>query len=102
MVEPRRSTSRIGEALPDNTIYCRCMKTITCKELGGPCDLAHHGATADEVIKAQDKHLNEIVAGGDDAHRDALKEMKGRWKHPIQGMGWYRQAKRDFAALPES
>ena len=27
--------------------------------------------------------------------------MKGRWKHPISGMGWYKQAKRDFAALPE-
>jgi hypothetical protein len=29
-----------------------------------------------------------------------LSEMKGRWKHPISGMGWYRSAKRDFAALP--
>jgi hypothetical protein len=78
------------------------MKTMTCKQLGGPCDLAHHGETADEVIKAQDKHLKAIVAGGDVAHEDALKEMKGRWKHPIAGMGWYKQAKQDFAAQPES
>jgi hypothetical protein len=77
------------------------MKTMTCKQLGGPCELPHHGATADEVIKAQDGHLKEMVAGGDDAHQGALKEMKGRWKHLISGMGWYRQAKRDFAALPE-
>jgi hypothetical protein len=28
--------------------------------------------------------------------------MKGRWKRPISGMGWYRQVKRDFAALPDS
>jgi hypothetical protein len=27
--------------------------------------------------------------------------MKGRWKHPIKGMGWYRDAKREFAALPD-
>jgi hypothetical protein len=77
------------------------MKTMTCKQLGGPCDLAFHGQTADEVIKAQDKHLNDIVAGGDEAHADALKQMKGRWKHPVAGMSWYRQAKRDFADLPE-
>jgi hypothetical protein len=77
------------------------MKTMTCKQMGGPCDFPHHGATADEVIKAQDSHLKEVVAGGDDAHQGALKEMKGRWKHPISGMGWYRQTKRDFAALPE-
>ena len=77
------------------------MKTMTCKQLGGPCDLALHGNTADEVIKAQDKHLNEMVAGGDDAHQGALKDMKGRWKHPIKGMGWYKNTKREFAALPE-
>jgi predicted small metal-binding protein len=77
------------------------MKTMTCKQLGGPCDFPLQGDTADEVIKAQDKHLNDIVSSGDEAHKNALKEMKGRWKHPISGMGWYRNAKRDFAALPE-
>jgi hypothetical protein len=30
-----------------------------------------------------------------------LTSMKGRWKHPISGMGWYKTVKRDFAALPE-
>jgi hypothetical protein len=69
--------------------------------MGGPCDFPHHGATADQVIKAQDSHLKEMVESGDDSHLGALKDMKGRWKHPISGMGWYRQTKRDFAALPE-
>lgn len=77
------------------------MKTMTCKELGGPCDVAHHGASANDVIKAQDRHLKESVAAGDETHQQALREMKGRWKNPLAGMGWYRRAKRDFAALPE-
>ena len=77
------------------------MKTMTCKQLGGPCDVAHHGQTANEVIKAQDKHLRDAVAGGDATHENALADMKGRWKRPISGMGWYRQAKRDFADLPD-
>jgi hypothetical protein len=76
------------------------MKTMTCKQLGGPCDLILHGNTADEVIKAQDTHLKEAVAKGDSTHEGALKDMKGRWKNPISGMGWYRKIKRDFAALP--
>jgi len=42
-----------------------------------------------------------MVASGDKAHESALNEMKGRWKNPISGMGWYRKTKRDFAALPE-
>ena len=79
----------------------RTMKTMTCQQLGGPCELAHHGSAADEIIKAQDRHLKEVVAKGDTAHQIALKDMLGRWKHPIKGMGWYKQVKKDFAGLPE-
>lgn len=74
---------------------------MTCQQLGGPCDLQLQGNTADEVIKAQDRHLKDAVANGDATHEGALKSMKGRWKNPIAGMGWYRTVKRDFAALPE-
>ena len=77
------------------------MKTMTCQQLGGACDLQLRGDTADEVIKAQDKHLREAVAAGDTTHEQALKEMKGRWKNPIKGMGWYKNTKREFAELPE-
>jgi predicted small metal-binding protein len=77
------------------------MKTMTCAQLGGACDLALHGETADEVIKAQDRHLREAVRGGDTAHEPALKEMKGRWRHPLKGMGWYRDTKAAFAELPD-
>jgi predicted small metal-binding protein len=76
------------------------MKTMTCKQLGGPCDFELHGETADEVIKAQDKHLRASVEGGDEAHKAALQEMKGRWKRPWSGLRWYRKTKQDFAALP--
>jgi hypothetical protein len=77
------------------------MKTMTCQQLGGPCDLALRGDTADEVIKLQDKHLQDAVAEGDTAHEQALKEMKGRWKNPLKGMGWYKNTKKEFAALPD-
>jgi hypothetical protein len=77
------------------------VKTMTCRQLGGPCDAGHRGENANEVIKAQDKHLKEMVAAGDEAHRDANEDMRGRWKHPISGLGWYRDTKKAFAALPE-
>lgn len=76
------------------------MRTMTCKDLGGPCDLPHRGATADEVIKAQDRHLRDAVARGDHAHDDALGAMKKRWRRPIAAMGWYKDVKRRFAELP--
>ena len=29
------------------------MKTMTCRQLGGPCDVQHQGDNADAVIKAK-------------------------------------------------
>jgi hypothetical protein len=78
------------------------MKAMTCQQLGGACDLVHRGETADEIIKAQDAHLKERVASGDELHAQALKEMKGRWKNPLSGMSWYRNVKKEFASLPEN
>ncbi len=77
------------------------MKAMTCRQLGGPCDHRHRGETADDVIRAQDDHLKEMVDQGGDEHQLASDEMKKRWRRPVSGMKWYRQAKRDFAELPE-
>ncbi len=77
------------------------MKTMTCKQLGGPCDLALSGETADDVIQAQDRHLRDAVKSGDSAHQEAHEAMKGRWRNPVKGMGWYRSTKKAFASLPE-
>jgi hypothetical protein len=73
---------------------------MTCRQMGGPCDAEFRGDNADDVIKSQDKHLKEMVASGDETHQDAHRDMQGRWKNPIAGMGWYRRTKKAFAALP--
>ena len=77
------------------------MKTMTCKQMGGSCDVTFQGNKADDVIKAEDKHLKEMVAKGDETHKSALKSMQDRWKNPISGMGWYTKTKKAFAVLPE-
>ncbi len=77
------------------------MKTMTCRQLGGPCDLAHHGKSADDVIKAQDQHLKDAEQADDVSHREAREAMKGRWRHPKKSLDWYRDAKEAFGRLPE-
>ena len=77
------------------------MKTMTCRQLGGPCDETYVTATADEVIKAQDRHLKDAVKAGDHTHGEARDAMKGRWRHPKKAMDWYTGIKRTFAELPE-
>jgi len=73
------------------------MTEMTCRQLGGPCDLVHAGNDANEIIKAQDEHLRAAVAAGQTDHEPALKDMKGRWRRPVSGLKWYRQVQRDFA-----
>ncbi|MEO3936495.1 hypothetical protein V3N99_07010 [Dermatophilaceae bacterium Soc4.6] len=77
------------------------MKTMTCRALGGACDLEHHGASADDVIKAQDRHLKDQEQAGDAQHQPARDAMKSRWRHPRKSMGWYTDTKAAYAALPE-
>lgn len=78
------------------------MKTMTCQQLGGPCDHAHTAETADEIIKAQDQHLKDAVKAGDSAHEQAAADMQGRWQNPAGGMEWYENTKQAFADLPEN
>lgn len=75
------------------------MKTMTCSDLGGPCNHEHRGETADQIIKAQDKHLRAAVKAGESAHIPARDEMKGRWLHPKRSLGWYNDVKKRFAEL---
>ena len=60
------------------------MKTMTCRQLGGACDLSRtEGEDANEVIKAQDLHLREAVADGDTDHEPALQGHEG----PLEAAG---------------
>ena len=77
------------------------MKTMTCTQLGGPCDLEHHGESADDVINAQDRHLKDAIKAGDATHQEARDAMKGRWRHPKKSMDWYNGVKKTFKDLPE-
>ena len=55
------------------------MKSMTCRQLGGACDLEHHGDDANVVIKAQDQHLKDAVAAGDrDEAGQLLTRVAGR------------------------
>jgi hypothetical protein len=77
------------------------MKPMTCRQLGGRCELAHHAVDHDEIIKAEDRHLRQTVESGSTEHEPALEDLKARWRRPISGLKWYRSIQRNFAALPE-
>ena len=77
------------------------MKTMTCRQLGGPCDHKLRAVTADQMIKDQDRHLRQAAKDGDATHQQAHEQMKNRWRHPMQSMTWYSGTKKAFTELPE-
>ncbi len=79
------------------------MKTMTCKQLYGPCDALIHGATAEEMMANSQKHAMEIVAKGDKVHIDAMEAMKKQHMSmtPEAVKQWMEKFQKDFAAWPE-
>ncbi|MBI4065087.1 DUF1059 domain-containing protein [Candidatus Gottesmanbacteria bacterium] len=79
------------------------MKTMTCKQLYGPCDALIHGATAEEMMENSQKHAMEMVAKGDNVHIDALEAMKKQYMNmtPEAQKQWMEKFQKDFAAWPD-
>ena len=74
------------------------MKAMTCRQLGGPCDLVHHGMTADEVIKAQDRHLRGRCHQGRHNSRTCPEGHEGPVEASHEGYG--RTKRRRVTSLP--
>ncbi len=79
------------------------MKTMTCKQLYGPCDALIHGATAEEMMENSQKHAMEMVAKGDKVHIDAMEAMKNQHMDmtPEAVKLWIDKFQNDFAMVPE-
>lgn len=79
------------------------MKTMTCKQLYGPCDALIHGATAEEMIAKSQEHAMEMVASGDALHIEAMNAMREQHMNMTEEAKeqWMKKFHADFDATPE-
>ncbi len=79
------------------------MKTMTCKQLYGPCDALIHGETAEEMMENSKKHAMEMVAKGDVLHTEAMNAMKKQHvdMNPEAIKKWIEKFQQEFDAQPE-
>lgn len=77
------------------------MKTMTCKQLGGACDLEFHAGTFEEMAEQSKQHGMEMYQKGDEAHLKAMKDMKKLMQSPEEMQKWFEGKKNEFEALPE-
>ncbi len=78
------------------------MKTMTCKQLGGACDIAFHADTFEEIAALSKKHGMEMFKKADAAHLKAMEEMQELMKSPEAMASWMKSKRMEFEALPES
>jgi predicted small metal-binding protein len=77
------------------------MKTMTCKQLGGACDMAFHANSFEEIAGLSKKHGMEMFHKGDKAHLEAMSEIKMLMQTPDAMKTWFETKRKEFDDLPE-
>ena len=75
---------------------------MTCKQLGGACDLKFHGTTFEEITEQSKKHGIEMYQKQDQAHLKAMNGMQVLMQKPDEMKAWYDGKKKQFDSLPEN
>jgi predicted small metal-binding protein len=70
------------------------MKTLTCAQMGGPCEAQITGSTEEEMMANGMKHLEE-------AHPEMAADVKKADPADPMMVAWGEKFKADFAAAPE-
>ncbi len=74
---------------------------MTCKQLGGACDVEFHSDTFGEMAAQSKKHGMEMFQSGDKEHLKAMSKMQELMQLPDAMTQWFENKRKEFDALPE-
>lgn len=77
------------------------MKTMTCKQLGGACDMEFRANTFEEMAELSKRHGMEMFQKGDEAHIRVMNEMRALMSEPDAMKRWMEDRKKEFEATPQ-
>jgi predicted small metal-binding protein len=77
------------------------MKLMTCRQLGGACDLEFRANTFEEMAELSKKHGMEMHRDQDAAHLEAMEAMRSLMEKPEDMENWFESRRQAFEALPE-
>jgi len=77
------------------------MKEMTCKELGGACQLAFRAATFEEIATLSKEHAMAMFKQQHQPHLDAMAEMQSLMQDESTMAAWFNERKRVFSAKPD-
>lgn len=77
------------------------MKTMTCAQLGGACEITFQANTFEEIAAMSKQHGMEMFQAKDKAHLKAMDDMKALMSSPESMQAWFESKRREFDALAE-
>ncbi len=78
------------------------MKTMTCRELGGACDLEFHANTFEEMAQMSQNHGKEMFQKGDKPHIQAMGEMRNLMQSTDGMAKWMEGKRKEFEAKADN
>ena len=77
------------------------MKTMTCEQLAGACNIEFKANSFNEIAEMSKKHGMEMFQKSDEAHIKKMNEMMELSKNPDAMNKWFADKKKEFDTLPE-
>lgn len=77
------------------------MKTMTCKQLGGACDMVFRASSFEEIAEMSKQHGTEMFRRSEPEHLKAMNAMKDLMQNPDAMKQWFDNKRKEFNALPE-
>ncbi|MFM2663366.1 DUF1059 domain-containing protein [Vibrio mediterranei] len=75
------------------------MKSMTCRQLGGACDVVFEAETFEQIAELSKQHGMEMYQKQEPAHLDAMNKIQAMMQNPEEVKAWYEEKKREFDAL---
>lgn len=73
---------------------------MTCKQLGGACDVEFKAETFEEIAEQSKKHGGQMFQQQDEAHLKAMEKMKTLMASPDAMQKWFEEKRQEFESLP--
>lgn len=77
------------------------MKKMTCRQLGGACDLEFTADSFEEMAEISKRHGMEMYQLGDGPHLEAMQKMQELMQTPDAMQQWFEDRRKEFEALPK-
>ena len=72
---------------------------MTCKQLGGACDLEFEAETFEEMAELSKTHAMQMFQKQDEPHLNAMKDMNELMKAPEAMKAWFEAKRTEFEEL---